>query len=103
MYRLDESWIDLLKGHAGSRFKYVDVRRPAEFNAKPPRHEVIRIPLSELKIRAPAELDLESELIVYGSTDYESAEAELLLEGLGFKGVHAFEGGFETISRFGLR
>ncbi len=44
----------------------------------------------------------DAELVVYGSDDAETAEAEELLARLGFNNVSAFHGGFDAVSRAGL-
>jgi rhodanese-related sulfurtransferase len=102
MMQLDDVWIDILTGHAATRFRYIDVGDRSDFDRRPPQYRVEHIPLRELQLQAPDIFEFDTELVVYGTTDAESQSAEDILKSLGFKNVMSFEGGFEALARAGL-
>jgi rhodanese-related sulfurtransferase len=95
MEELDNDWVDILTSHASARFKWVDVRSDETWRKNPSGAE--HIPLHELPIRAREALSRKTELVVFGVDDVETAEAQRILGGLGFRRVVAFRGGFETL------
>jgi rhodanese-related sulfurtransferase len=98
MDQLDDRWIDILTGHAAKRFKYVDVREPAEFRRRRPKYQVVHIPLTDLQRLAAGLLEPSAEIVVYGSDDDDTSRAEATLRELGYENVLTFAGGFETLA-----
>jgi hypothetical protein len=79
----DEGPCDVLTGHAGARFRWIDVREPGERSAKPVQYTAEALSLGELLSGANLALDLESSLAVFGAgfEDTEQATAELRRRG----------------------
>lgn len=94
---LTDGWLDILTGHASARFKWIDVRSAQEWQDQPPPPGIAHIPLEDLPARARDEFKRKDELIVYGSDDSQTAEAEKVLQQLGFKNVDAVKGGFAIL------
>jgi rhodanese-related sulfurtransferase len=99
---LDENAIELLTGHAGARFIYVDVRDERAFAANPPRHRVVHVPLDELRVRAPEMFGPQDELVVYGSNDIDTEAGAATLKKSGCRRVFWFDGGFRALRRAGM-
>ena len=79
----DEGPYDVLMGHAGARWRWIDVREPDERAAKPVRYTAAALPLSDLMAGAQLPFGLESSLAVFGAgfADTETAVAELRRRG----------------------
>jgi rhodanese-related sulfurtransferase len=97
VWDLTDNWLDILTGHAAARFKWIDVRPLNEWERQPGPKWVKHIPLQDLPTRAPNEFNPDAEVIVYGSNDAETAEAEEILVRLGLQDVLAFRGGFAIL------
>jgi rhodanese-related sulfurtransferase len=98
----DDALEDLLGGHAGARFKYVDVRSDEAW-----RHERLpydrHVPLNRLRDEIPHLFSKDAELVVYGSDQASSDEAAMRLADLGYQHVLTVPGGFEWFKRRGWR
>jgi adenylyltransferase/sulfurtransferase len=70
----------------------VDVREPEEHAECKIGGEKL-IPLAELTMRAPTELDTESDIVVYCAHGVRSMHALMGLKRLGFEKVRSLEGG----------
>ncbi len=73
----------------------VDVREPIEFvEARIDRGKLI--PLGELSLRAPDELEKDSDIVIYCAHGRRSLQAVMALKVLGFKKLRSLEGGLEA-------
>ncbi|MHB8985887.1 MAG: FAD-dependent oxidoreductase [Eubacteriales bacterium] len=78
----------------GDNFILLDVRTPKEFQeVRLPYKNTVFIPLGKLRGRAPAELPKDREIVIFCKVSMRGYEAQLILEGLGFKDVKFMEGG----------
>lgn len=74
--------------------KLVDVREPEEHEAVSIPGSVL-IPLGELALRAPLELNPKDEIILYCAHGVRSLYAVRILQGLGFEKLKSLQGGIE--------
>ena len=103
MEELDESWVDILSGHASARFRWLDVRSRSDREIEPsPNPAVVHVPLDELTARVQAVLSHSAEIIVFGSDDAQAVAAARTLDQLGYANVVVFADGFDALRRAGL-
>jgi rhodanese-related sulfurtransferase len=77
----------------------VDVREPEEFaecRIEEQGVEPTLIPLGELMLRAPTELDASSDIVCYCAHGIRSMHAAIGLQRLGFERVRSLQGGIEA-------
>jgi rhodanese-related sulfurtransferase len=81
----DEGPYDVLTGHAGARFRWVDVRRAAERESAPVQGTHFALPLDRLLASDELPCDVEESLAVFGEGLADTAQAveELRRRGYG--------------------
>jgi rhodanese-related sulfurtransferase len=96
----DDVLDDLLTGHAGNRFRYLDVRSVDSWRRERLRWSV-NIPLERLPEEAAKVYWKKTDLVVYGDDEASTQAAARELQRLGFKKPRTIPGGFEWFKRRG--
>jgi len=96
----DELLADVLLGHAGARFRYLDVRSVDAWRREHLR-DATNIPLERLAEEAPRTFRKETDLVVYGDDNAGTDAAAAELQRLGFQPPTRIPGGFPWFKRRG--
>jgi len=92
MPQLDEGPYDVLMGHAGARFRWIDVRPEPVRRAAPVQYTHAAVPLAELLQGAPVPYGHEISLAVFGEGHEDTARAVEELQRRGHRDVLALSG-----------
>ena len=88
----DEGPYDVLTGHAGARWRWIDVRPESARRASPVQYTHTAVPLHELVRGARLPYDLGASLAVFGEGFDDTAQAVELLRRRGYRTVLALSG-----------
>jgi hypothetical protein len=105
MAKMDWGPYDVLTGHAGARFRWIDVR-PDPVRKAAPANADAALPLAQLLEGSPLPYDRDTSLAVFGEGLEDTQRAVKELRGRGHQEVLAMSGerygGYEWIVHVGL-
>jgi hypothetical protein len=102
----DEGPYDVLTGHAGARFRWIDVRPESARESAPVQYTHTAVPLPQLLQGVPVPYPRAASLAVFGEGHEDTAQAVEELQRRGYQNVLALSGerhgGYAWLAHSGL-